>query len=610
MSERTDSAVPAVAGQPANNAGPLNAPSISSPAVLQANATLNGRRLAVLSVNLITWVLLLAWFGSLMSAGGWSWVDRVLFICFIFGTPWSVLGFWNAVLGLWLLAGGKLRLADVAPFLAAAEGTAPLAIRTAVLMTLRNEDPSRAIARLKTVKASLDATGDGAAFSYFILSDTSSDGVAAAEHAIIEAWRAADADGARIVYRRRTENTGFKAGNVREFCTRWGSDFELMLPLDADSLMTGEAIVRLVRIMQAYPRMGILQSLVVGTPSSSAFARMFQFGMRHGMRAYTMGQAWWTGDCGPYWGHNALVRIAPFSAHCDLPVLPGKPPLGGHVLSHDQVEAALMRRAGFEVRVMPVESGSYEDNPPDALAFIGRDVRWCQGNMQYLKLLNLPGLLAVSRFQLVWAILMFVGIPAWTLMIALLPAATLEALVQPAFPASSAKLLYGVFLFMYLSPKIAGLIDAATAPGELQRFGGALRFSFSAVLEIVFSFLQGAVTTIRTSLFMLGLPFGRSIVWSGQKRESDGVSWREAFSALWPQLLFGLVVCGWLYAISPTVLVWSLPLTAGYLLAIPFTVVTAHPPFGRFMRRHGIAGIPEDFAPPPEIVAVEKMGGG
>jgi membrane glycosyltransferase len=209
--------------------------------------------------------------------------------------------------------------------------------------------------------------------------------------------------------------------------------------------------------------------------------------------------------------------------------------------------------------------------------------------MQYLKLLDLPGLKPISRFQLLWAILMFVGIPAWTLMIALLPVATLDALAQPDFPVTSAKLLYGVFLLMYLSPKIAGLIDAATTPGEMQRFGGALRFSVSAAIEIVFSFLQGAVTTIRTSLFMLGLPFGRSIIWSGQKRDADGVSWREAFAALWPQLVFGLMVCGALYAISPTVLLWSLPLTAGYLLAIPFAVVTAHPPLGCFMRRHGVS---------------------
>jgi membrane glycosyltransferase len=584
-------------------------PSLTTPAGLQANATLNARRAVVLMLNLVTWVGLLLWFASILAAGGWTWLDRLLFVCFVFGTPWSVLGFWNAVLGLWLLHGGARRLEDVAPFLAAADREVPLTIKTAVVMTLRNEEPSRAIARLKTVKASLDRTGEGQAFSYFILSDTDVPDVAAAELALVEGWCAGDPDADRIIYRRRTENTGFKAGNVRDFCTRWGGDFELMLPLDADSLMTGEAIRRLVRIMQAYPRIGILQSLVVGMPSASAFARIFQFGMRHGMRAYTMGQAWWVGECGPYWGHNAVVRIKPFVEHCDLPVLPGKPPLGGHVLSHDQVEAVLMRRAGFEVRVMPVEGGSYEDNPPDALAFIVRDVRWCQGNMQYLKLLSLAGLEPISRFQLLWAILMFLGIPAWTVMIAALPFAASQALAQSDFPVASAKAIYIVFLLMYLSPKIAGLIDAATTPGEVGRFGGALRFGFSAALEIVFAFLQGAVSTIRTSLFMLGLPLGKSVVWGGQRRDSAGVTWRAAAEALWPQLVFGAAVCGALYAVSPVTLLWSLPLTAGYLLAIPFTVVTAAPGVGRFMRRHGIAGIPEDFNPPPEINDVQRLQG-
>ena len=164
-----------------------------------------------------------------------------------------------------------------------------------------------------------------------------------------------------------------------------------MLPLDADSLMSGKTIVSLVRMMQAHPRLGILQSLVVGMPSTSAFARMFQFGMRHGMRSYTMGQAWWVGDCGPFWGHNAVVRIKPFIENCELPMLPGKPPLGGQVLSHDQVEATLMRRAGYEVRVLPVEDGSWEENPPTMLDFAQRDVRWCQGNMQYVKLLGTSG---------------------------------------------------------------------------------------------------------------------------------------------------------------------------------------------------------------------------
>ena len=264
-------------------------------------------------------------------------------------------------------------------------------------------------------------------------------------------------------------------------------------------------------------------------PSASAFARIFQFGMRHGMRSYTMGQAWWVGDCGPFWGHNALVRIKPFTEQCDLPMLPGQPPLGGHVLSHDQVEATLMRRAGYEVRVLPVENGSWEENPPTMLDFAKRDMRWCQGNLQYVKLLDLPGLYPMSRFQLVWAILMFVGLPAWTLMIALLAGAGVAGrTMSPTIPAGWRTFLYVLFFVMYLSPKIAGLADAVLTKGGMARYGGPLRFTPSAAIELVFSFLQGAVSTIRTTLFMIGLAFGVGSVWGGQSRDAYGISWSTA----------------------------------------------------------------------------------
>jgi membrane glycosyltransferase len=599
MTNNVDDAAP-------RGAGLAGAPSLSVPTGLQANAELSRRRLIMMVLNVVTWFAMLWLAAQVLGAGGWTIVDMIMFVCFAFGTPWTVVGFWNSVIGLWLLHFHKDPMGAVAPYADAGDVATPITIKTAVFMTLRNEDPTRAIRRLRIVKDSIDATGEGAAFSYFVLSDTNRPEVAAAEEAAIAAWKAQDPDAARITYRRREDNKGYKAGNVRDFCERWGKDYELMLPLDADSVMSGPAIVRLVCMMQAHPRIGILQSLVVGMPSTSAFARIFQFGMRHGMRSYTMGQAWWVGDCGPFWGHNAVVRIKPFVEDCDLPLLPGKPPLGGHVLSHDQVEATLMRRAGFEVRVLPVENGSWEENPPTMLDFAQRDVRWCQGNMQYIKLLDLPGLYAMSRFQLVWAVLMFIGIPAWTLMIALLPIAAWEGQSVADYPVGLAIFLYILFFVMYLSPKIAGLLDAVLTKDGVARYGGPVRFAVSAALELVFSFLQGAISTIRTSIFMIGLAFGKSVVWGGQSRDAYGISWATAVRTLWPQTLFGVVVCGLLWMVNPSVFWWSLPLTAGYLVAIPFAVLTASPALGRWFKRVGLAGIPEDFDPPAEIRAVQE----
>jgi membrane glycosyltransferase len=577
----------------------------TTPAGLQSAATLRRRRLTVLALNVATYAALAGAMAAVVGAGGWTIVDLVLFACFLVATPWTVLGFWNAAIGLWLLHGRADGVAAVAPFAGAVHSADPIRLRTAVLMTLRNEDPARAFLRLRTVKASIEETGEGEGFAYFILSDTSSPAVAAAEEEALAAWRSEVRDPERIVYRRRSENTGFKAGNLRDFCETFGRDFDLMLPLDADSLMAGDAIVRLVRVMQAHPRLGILQSLVVGAPAESAFARIFQFGMRHGMRTYTFGSTWWTGDCGPFWGHNAVVRIAPFRDHCDLPILPGKPPLGGHVLSHDQVEATLMRRADYEVRVLPEEGGSWEDNPPTIFQFSARDLRWCQGNMQYLRLLGTPGLLLMSRFQLAWAILMFLGVPAMTLMIALVPLKILDGEDLSIFPVGLAIGLYLTFLGMYLSPKLAGLADILLAKGGVARYGGLARFLASAAIEIVFSFLLGAVTTFRITLFMIGLLFGRSVIWNGQARDAHGVSWSDAALGLWPASLFGALVCGALAALSPATLAWSLPLTFGYLVAIPFAVLTASEDVAELLERHALCGIPEELEPPAEIRALQ-----
>jgi membrane glycosyltransferase len=584
-----------------------------TPAGIQSTGELSRRRLLMLALNVTTWCLLMLALSRILAAGGWTVTDWVILICFAFGAPWTVVGFWNAMIGFWLLHGARhgdeYAMARVAPFAKAGDEETPLTIRTAVLMTLRNEDPARAFARLRVIKASLDKTGEGAAFDYFVLSDTNDAAIAAEEERLHAAFVAELGDPSRLIYRRRTDNAGFKAGNVRDFLERWGDRYELMLPLDADSLMSGEAIVRLARMMQAHPKLGILQSLVVGMPSRSAFARIFQFGMRAGMRTYTMGQAWWVGDCGPFWGHNAMVRIAPFRDECHLPALPGPPPLGGAVMSHDQVEATLMRRAGYEVRVLPIEDGSWEENPPTMLEFARRDLRWCLGNLQYLKLLDIPGLKAISRFQLVWAILMFIGLPAWTLMIALLPVKAWEDRGIAGYPTGFAIGLYLVFLVMYLSPKLAGMADILLSERQSARYGGRLKFALGALTEIVFSFLQGAVSSFRTTLFMLGLLFGKTrIGWNGQARDAHALSLGTAVAGLWPHLLFGLFVCGLLWLISPTVLLWSLPLTAGYLLAIPFAVVTSWPSLGLALQRLGLCAIPEDVNEPAEIAALRGAG--
>jgi membrane glycosyltransferase len=558
------------------------------------------RRVVFFALNFATLAALTWGIAMAFSAGGWSTSDIVIMGCFLVGAPWTVMGLWNALFGIWLLHGRRNGLAEVAPHLGAMAHTGPLTTRVALAMTVRNEDPLRSFQRLAEMRRSLNATGHGQHFDVFILSDTNEDDIAANEERLFAEMRTA-LGGMRATYRRRTDNTAFKAGNVREFLENAGRDYDLYLPLDSDSVMSGDAIVRMVRVMEAYPRIGILQSLVVGSPATSAFARIFQFGMRHGMRSYTMGATWWQGDCGPYWGHNALIRADAFRRHCDLPVLPGKAPLGGHILSHDQVEAALMRRAGYEVRVMPVETESWEDNPPTLMDFTKRDLRWCQGNMQYWPLLRMKGLMPTSRFQIFAAIMMYLGAPAWMLM----TAAAASKMVDG--DTGGIDLAFGIAMFFImfavsLVPKLMGLLDIALTRGGAARYGGRLRFAISGVVEAVFSILMAPVVAFRVTLFLIGLVFGKSVIWGGQNRDAYKLTWGQAFRGLWPQTLFGKALSMAIMLLaSPATLIWASPMITGLCLAIPFAVFTASPAVGRWTARWGLCTIPDEIDMPETL---------
>jgi membrane glycosyltransferase len=353
--------------------------------------------------------------------------------------------------------------------------------------------------------------------------------------------------------------------------------------------------------MQDDSRLGILQGLIVGLPSTSLFARIFQFGMRLGMRSYTIGSAWWQADCGPYWGHNAALRLQPFIEHCVLPVLKGAD-AERHILSHDQVEAAMMRSAGYHVRVLAREDLGWEENPPTLLEFMRRDLRWCQGNMQYWRLVSLPDLKPVSRYQLMLAILMFIGSPAW---IGLLALATI-ALLSHEHPsdfisADIGGLLLSWILIMWFSPKIATFVDALSRSEVRRAFGGAGYLIVNFAIETVYSILLCPILWISHTIFLLGLPFNRGIGWIGQVRDDHAVSFGAALSSLWPQTLIGWIAIGLVAATQPAALPYILLLAAGPAFAIPFAMLTAWPWLGRFAARIGIGRLPEETATPEQL---------
>jgi membrane glycosyltransferase len=568
------------------------------------DAPVRRRRLIFLSLVTVSLAGLLVLAALAISARGFAASELVLLSLFGLTTPWLVVGFWNAVIGFVIMAGARDASAILIPEAARARQPVSVLASTAILMCVRNESPHRVVRNLDTMMADLEAAGQAAHLHVYILSDTSRPDVAAAEEEAFEDLSRHWAGRLPVTYRRRAVNAGFKAGNIRDFLDRWGDGHELMVTLDADSFMTAAGILRLVDVMQRQPRLGILQSLVIGMPTASAFARLFQFGMRLGLRSWTIGSAWWQADCGPYWGHNAIIRVAPFKAHCEIPPLPGKGILRGYVLSHDQVEAALMRRAGYEVRVLPEEDLGWEENPPTLIEFIRRDQRWLQGTLQYFFFIGLPGLQLASRIQLVFAMLMFLGSPAWiclgllgTVELALAPA------TSPFIDADYGVALLAVVLSMWFAPKIATVIDVLRRPALRRGFGGGVRFLASVLVETIFGLLLSPIMWLSHTMSILGLLCGRVIGWSGQMRDDHALPWSTALRKLWPQTLLGFALVAMLAPSRPASLPVLLVLLAGGLvLAVPFAVVTSWPSVGRALRRIGVGRLPEETAPPAVLL--------
>ena len=534
-----------------------------------------------------------------LSAGGFGFFDFILLVLLALTLPWMVAGFWKAIIGFLIMRFSD-PIAAVIPVAAAIRGDEAITASTAILLCIRNELAERMIRNLEPMLAGLAGEGCADRFHVYILSDTSDASIASKEQARFGDLASRWADRIAISYRRRENNIGFKAGNIRDFCERWGAKHEFAVVLDADSFMTADAVLRLVRIMQADPNLGILQGLVVGLPSTSAFARLFQFGMRLGMRSYTIGNAWWQGDCGPYWGHNAVLRLQPFIAHCQLPTVDDD-----HILSHDQLEAALMRRAGYAVRVIPDEELGWEENPPTLIEFLRRDLRWCQGNMQYWRFVALAGLRPVTRYNLVIAILMFIGSPAW---IGMLVLGTLSVAFAET-PADFIRPDYGMALFvlvlvMWFAPKTATVVDILLRPEARHAFGGTTRFLSNVAIEYVFSILLVPIEWFSHTLFLTSLLFGHEIGWIGQTRDDHTVPPRLALRNLWPHTLLGCGAIGLLAVTQPAAIPYALLLAAGPALAIPLAVVTALPAVGRTFARFGVGRLPEETEPPSALSAL------
>ncbi len=547
------------------------------------------RRLLVVLITVLGALALDVGLWAALAPGGWTGAKIVMLVSFALATPWVGFCLANGAIGFAIL---MARGRSTPPWDAEPPDSLPM---TALVVTVRQEDMGGVLPPLRRLLDALDTAGVGGRFAACILSDTA--GPATEEEQAVAAFRAADRDPARIRYRRRTSNEGYKAGNVMDFLDHHADGFEVMVTLDADSQMSARAVLRLVGALAREPRLAIVQHLVVGVPARSAFPRLFQFGMRAGMRTWATAIAWWQGDESCYWGHNAAIRIAPFRAYARLPLLPEGVSGGRHILSHDQVEAAMLAGAGWGVRLLPEEDGSFEANPPAFPEFVRRDLRWLAGNLQYRHLLGMPGLRPMGLWQLSQAILMFAVTPCY---LVLLLAAAWAAATDPVspFPLGTVLVVTIGWMAMIYAPKLLGYLEVLLSPEKRARYGGAGRVILGGALEFGFTLIVDPITIVTKTATILRLLAGLPAGWAPQNRADRGVAWSEATRLFWPQTALGLGAFAAFASAGPVAVLIALPLAGGLLVAIPFCVLTADPRLGAWLQRRGIAAVPEEVTQP------------
>lgn len=520
---------------------------------------------------------------------GLNAAEALILLCLALTTPWAALSAANALVGLVILLRSPDPATAVLPAAARARPGPPDQV-TALLVCLRNEEMGAVLPPLGALLHGLAARGAGERFRLWLLSDTQDPPAVAAEEAAVAAFLAAHP---QARYRRRTLNTGFKAGNVMDFLDHHLTDEAFFITLDADSVMTPDAVLRLVAIMEADPRLAIVQQLIVGRPATAAFPRLFQFGMRAGMRAWATGQAWWQMDAGPYWGHNAILRAAPFRDHAKLEPLPD----GSRILSHDMVESVRLQAAGWAVRCLPAEDGSQEANPPALPEFLRRDERWGAGNMQYFHLLRLKGMSWLGRLQLLQAILLFLGAPLYAALL-LLAAANALTGGGAGTPMGALALAILAHWLCYFAPKLAGYAQVLAQGRLAATYGGRAAFARGALAELAFMQLFEPLSILNKAAFLARLPFGARAGWLPQNRADRGVTWGDATRMLWPHTVAGLLLTAAFALVSWPALALALPFTAGMILAVPLCVLTADPAFSAALRARRIAAVPEELALP------------
>ena len=591
------------------------APQTPLNAGLTARARVRRAAFTILILATATWGV--ASFVEILGVDGLSYLDLTHTAVFAILLLWLSQSFWTLAAGAAVIGGRLLRARPPSPP-AATSGPLP---RVAIVAPIYNEETERVFAGFRAMWDDLRAQPQSDRVDLIILSDTTDPDIWLAE---LDAWqrlRHSLPGAERIYYRRRLRNTKRKTGNIEDFVTRWGGAYGYMITLDADSIMSGRAMMALVARMDGNAAVGLIQAPPKLVRGRTVFARMLQFaGELYGPLS-AAGLSYWALGEGNYWGHNAIIRVAPFAELCGLPSLSGRAPLGGDIMSHDFVEAALLRRGGWQVWIADDLGDSYEEPPPSIADFATRDRRWCQGNMQHLKVLFVRDLHWVSRLHLAIGILSYITSPLWLLFLLLSAAQAWELTYGepvyftdgwpfPTLPVSvsaEAALLLGMTLGLLFLPKLFGLVIALLDRQRRRNLGGGLRLIASAVLETLLSALLAPIMMLIHTGFVLTIFLGSAIDWQPQRRQMAEGRLAESVRKFGWVTAVGAMAALATFLLTPPLFYWLTPVLAGLVFAIPIAVWTSSDLWGIRLRDLGLLRIVEEAAPPPVLQRLDQL---
>lgn len=594
----------------------------TKPVELKWTRAASWRRILLLACILLPTIMATRYMAGILPYKGTTFVEAALVTVFGILFAWISIGFWTAMLGFFVL----IRQKDPFSFSQTLKGK-PLHIEdpdalTAILVPIYNEDVNRVMAGVRTTLQELRKTKLDHMFRIFILSDTTDPDIWIHEEtAWHEVCREENAFGS-IFYRHRKSNVKRKSGNVADFCRRWGKSYRYMIVFDADSIMTGETLVRMVQAMELYSNVGILQTPSSAVKRHSLISRVQQFANRVYGPVFAAGLHFWLLGDAQYWGHNAIIRVVPFMEHCQLPRLPGKGPLGGEILSHDFVEAALMRRAGFGVWLAYDLKGSYEETPPTLLDELKRDRRWCQGNLQHLGLIFTHGFFPVHRALFINGVMSYGSALLWLVFLILSSIeAVAEVIIEPKyFPSAGVSLfpqwpvwypqwaitLLGSTAIVLFLPKFLSVAYIVFHEKKAHLYGGTFHLWASMILETLTSTLLAPIRMAFHSRFVIMTLAGRTTGWGTQTRSDRGTTWNDAFQYHIDQTLVALLWGSILYIFNPSFFWWMSPILGPMAISIPISALTSRVSMGLRAQKARLLITPEETDEPRELRKIDQ----